>query len=70
MGSVGANLGHENQQQIEFVVADIVVGYRVSKYRCVRRLNLFRKDRKVKDDGVLEGEMIADEEAKVKQLQV
>lgn len=67
---VHTNLGGENRHEIEFDVTDIVVGYRVSKYRCVRRLNLFGKDRKVKDDGILKGEMMADEEIEVKHPQI
>lgn len=66
---IGANIGGENRHRIEFVVADIVVGYRVNKYRCARRLPLFRKDREVKDDGVLDGEMMAEEQATAKQPQ-
>lgn len=58
---VDANLGRKDQHQLEFGVEDIVVGYRVNKYRCVRRIS--GKTRGVKDDGVVEGEMMAQEEA-------
>ncbi|KAK7420336.1 hypothetical protein QQX98_002759 [Neonectria punicea] len=69
-GGFNARVGGGNKHDLEFVVADIVVGYRVNKYRCVRRINPFSKDRKVKDDGVLEGEMLDDEEAKADQPQI
>lgn len=66
-GGVSARVGEENKHHLEFVVADVVVGYRVNKYRCVRRLGFSRKDRKVKDDGVLEGQMMGDVENKAEQ---
>ncbi|KAF2685034.1 hypothetical protein K458DRAFT_417140 [Lentithecium fluviatile CBS 122367] len=65
---VDANLAGKNRHQIEFIVADVVVGYRVNKYRCMRQF--FGKDRKINDDGVLVGEMMADKEARAKQPQV
>lgn len=69
-GGIGAHVGEESKHDLEFAVTDIVVGYRVNKYRCVRRLNPSRKDRKVKDDGLLEGEMMSDAEVKAEQPDV
>ncbi|KAJ3532758.1 hypothetical protein NM208_g8292 [Fusarium decemcellulare] len=69
-GGVNAHAGGENRHDLQFNVTDIVVGFRVTKYRCTRRLNLRRKDRRVRDDGVLKGEMMADGEAKAEEPQV
>lgn len=42
----------------------------MNKCRCKRSINPFLKDRKVKDDGYLKGEVMGDEETKVEQLYV
>lgn len=47
--------------EVEFGVNDIVVGFRVNRYRCRRKL-LGKKDDewKLKDEGLLEGDMMGD----------
>nr|RBQ99292.1 hypothetical protein FVER53263_11627 [Fusarium verticillioides] len=60
--ALSGGIRRENNRSLEFSVSDIVVGYRVDKYRCVRRLNLFNKERKLVDDGLIEGEMMDDTE--------
>ncbi|RBQ78905.1 hypothetical protein FVER14953_11627 [Fusarium verticillioides] len=60
--ALSGGIRRENNRSLEFSVSDIVVGYRVNKYRCVRRLNLFNKERKLVDDGLIEGEMMDDTE--------
>lgn len=49
---------------------DIVVGYRVNKFRCKRRFNSNHEDRKFRDDGVVPGNMMAGQERKAEQAQV
>lgn len=61
---IGASLGSESGHQVQLAVTDVVVGYRVTKYRCVRRINISRRDRDVWD-GIVEGEMMTDEIAEV-----
>ncbi|KAF5645252.1 major facilitator superfamily mfs-1 [Fusarium sp. NRRL 25303] len=60
--ALSGNMRRGNNRSLEFSVSDIVVGYRVNKYRCVRRLNLFNKERKFIDDGLVQGEMMDDME--------
>ncbi|KAF5593783.1 major facilitator superfamily mfs-1 [Fusarium subglutinans] len=60
--ALSGNIRREKNRSLEFSVSDIVVGYRVNKYRCVRRLNLFNKERKFIDDGLVRGEMMDDME--------
>lgn len=56
-GGVGAEAVHQKRKRVEFKVDDIVIGYRVNKYRCVRKW--FKKDWSKKDEGQLEGNMQA-----------
>ncbi|KAF5549963.1 major facilitator superfamily mfs-1 [Fusarium napiforme] len=60
--ALSGNLRRENKNSLEFSVSDVVVGYRVNKYRCVRRLSLFKKHKKLIDDGLVEGDMMDDTE--------
>ncbi|KAJ4089513.1 hypothetical protein NW769_013320 [Fusarium oxysporum] len=59
---LSGNMRRENNHSLEFSVSDIIVGYRVNKYRCARRLNFFNKERKLIDDGLVQGEMMDDTE--------
>ncbi|RKK27085.1 hypothetical protein BFJ66_g15797 [Fusarium oxysporum f. sp. cepae] len=68
--ALSGNMRRENNHSLEFSVSDIVVGYRVNKYRCVRRLNFFNKERKLIDDGLVQGEMMDDTEDKTSQPHV
>ncbi|SCO30848.1 uncharacterized protein FFMR_02049 [Fusarium fujikuroi] len=68
--ALSGNIRRENNRSLEFSVSDIIVGYRVNKYRCVRRLNLFNKERKLVDDGLIEGEMMDDTEDNAPQSHV
>ncbi|KAG9508293.1 hypothetical protein J7337_001857 [Fusarium musae] len=65
--ALSGNMRRENNRSLEFSVSDIVVGYRVNKYRCVRRLNLLNKERKFIDDGLVQGEMMDDMEGNAPQ---
>lgn len=66
--STAANLSGENDHNLEFAVAsDIIIGFRVNKFRCIRRVGFGKKDRKVKDDGVLTGAMMANDNDNVRQ---
>ncbi|KAJ0325523.1 hypothetical protein COL5a_007332 [Colletotrichum fioriniae] len=66
--SVGANLSGENDHSLDFAVAgDIIIGFRVNKFRCVRRFGLGKNDRKIKDDGVLTGSMMANDNDDIRQ---
>lgn len=56
-GGVGVGGAQEKRKKVEFTVNDIVIGYRVNKYRCVRKW--FKKDWSKKDEGQLEGNMQA-----------
>ncbi|KAG5759534.1 hypothetical protein H9Q72_012349 [Fusarium xylarioides] len=64
---LSGNMRRENNRSLEFSVSDIVVGYRVNKYRCVRRLNLLNKERKLMDDGLVQGEIMDDMEENAQQ---
>ncbi|CVK84422.1 uncharacterized protein FPRN_01948 [Fusarium proliferatum] len=65
--ALSGKLHHGNNYSLEFSVSDVVVGYRVNKYRCVRRLNLFNRQRKLIDDGLIQGDMMDDTEGKAPQ---
>jgi hypothetical protein len=54
-GTAG-ELTDEKQQALQFNVDDIVIGYRVSLYRC--RRCLFKKSRKTIDEGVVGGDLL------------
>ncbi|UQC87782.1 uncharacterized protein CLUP02_13301 [Colletotrichum lupini] len=66
--SIAANFSGANDHSLEFAVAsDIVIGFRVNKFRCVRRFGFGKKDRKVKDNGLLTGAMMANDNDNVPQ---
>jgi hypothetical protein len=54
-GGVRAAAVGEKRKRVEFTADDIVIGYRVSKYRCVRKW--FRKEWSRRDEGQLKGNM-------------
>ncbi|KAI8634152.1 hypothetical protein F5Y19DRAFT_412140 [Xylariaceae sp. FL1651] len=64
----GIDVGGKNQQALEFEVDDIVIGIRLNRYRCVKRL--FRKGRVTKYEGVLDGDLMSDQKKAVEQPEI
>lgn len=55
-GGVSVDVSGSTKQDLEFGVDDIIIGYRVQYFQCVRKR--FRKERSTKDKGILEGNLM------------
>ncbi|KAL7943957.1 hypothetical protein V8C42DRAFT_327292 [Trichoderma barbatum] len=63
-----AGIGGKDHQELEFEVDDIVIGSRLNKYHCVKRL--FRKGREIQDQGFLDGDMMNDQTKEAEQPEI
>lgn len=52
---------NDKKQELEFTADDIVIAYRVNRYQCVKKW--FSRDRTVKSRGVLDGNMMDDNDS-------
>ncbi|KAL8375695.1 hypothetical protein RB595_007012 [Gaeumannomyces hyphopodioides] len=64
----GVDVGGRNQQELEFETDDIVIGIRLNKYHCVKRL--LRKERNIRDQGLLDGDMMDDQKEVAEQPEI
>ncbi|KAI0153428.1 hypothetical protein BJ166DRAFT_356378 [Pestalotiopsis sp. NC0098] len=53
----GVDVGETQKRDLEFETNDIVIGLRLNKYHCVKRI--FGHGRRIHDQGVLDGDMMS-----------